>query len=321
MAERLEGRSISNSCSRKNRNSEPAGATIKTARTRICTYVCLFLFVALGLALALSTRTQGAPHVGQEASKHVAPPGSPAYQMKIADGEYALIEHTNLGAVGPFGEEVYDFHETWTLWRTAGGTYEVDGRRQFESPKNTPHDNRFLVHLTRDLTVVDVTEFSKLRWKPESGPLSCDFLATELHCFAGAPSHPDVETHAPVQRPFGLIWPISAFSLSGIARDAERDQNRATEVELARIEQPDRENPVEVTILKGRFRYLGQVSLNLAGQKWRAYEYSLKVTLQPDSLIWVSEKGLLLAVAVEHGHSNWREEGLRLVRFHQWAAF
>ena len=96
-------------------------------------------------------------------------------------------------------------------------------------------------------------------------------------------------------------------------------QTDPTEVELARIEQPDKENPVEVTILKGRLRYLGQVRLDLAGQKWRAYEYSLKVALRPDSLIWVSEKGLLLAVAVEHGHANWREEGLKLVRFHQWA--
>lgn len=177
------------------------------------------------------------------------------------------------------------------------------------------------MHLTRDLTVVDLTEFSKLRWKPQSGPLSCDFLRAELHCFAGPPSHPDVETHASVQRPFGLIWPISAFSLSGIVRDAERDPNRATEVELARIEQPDKENPVEVTILKGRLRYLGKVRLGLAGQKSRAYKYSLKVVLRPDSLIWVSDKGLLLAVAVEHGHANWREEGLKLVRFHQWAEF
>ncbi|HEY6902678.1 MAG TPA: hypothetical protein VI216_00110 [Candidatus Acidoferrales bacterium] len=279
------------------------------------------LLVVFALALALSRRTAAAPHLDQETSEHTAPPGPPASRTKIAEGEYAVIEQSNFGAIGPFGEEVYDFHETWTIWRTAGGTYDVEGRRKFESPENTPHDNRFLVHLTRDLTVVDVTDFSKLRWKPESGPLSCDFLPKELYCFAGAPSHPDVETHAPVQRPFGLIWPISAFSLSGIARDAERDSNRPTEVELAHIEQPDQENPVEVTILKGRLRYLGRVRLDLADQKWRAYEYSLKVVLRPDSLIWVSEKGLLLAVAVEHGHANWRQEGMKLVRFHQWADF
>lgn len=277
--------------------------------------------IFFALALALSTRIEAALHVGLESSGHTAPQGPTAYRMKIADGEYGFVEQSNFGAIGPFGEEVYDFHEMWTIWRTASGAYEVEGRRKFESPKDTPHDNRFLAHLTRDLTVVDLTEFSKLRWKPQSGPLSCDFLREELHCFAGPPSRPDVETHAPVQRPFGLIWPISAFSLSGIARDSERDPNRATEVDLATIEQPDKENPIEVTILKGRLRYLGQVRLDLAGRKWRAYEYSLKVTLQPDSLIWVSEKGLLLAVAVEHGHANWREEGLKLVRFHQWADF
>jgi hypothetical protein len=292
---------------------------IETKRAPICTSLCFFLLVFFALALALSARTDAAPHVGQETSEHTAPPGPLAYRTKISDGEYDLIEQSNFGAVGPLGEEVYGFRETWTIWRTASGAYEVEGRRKFESPKNTPHDNRFLVHLTRDLAVVDLTEFSKLRWKPESGPLSCEFLPAELHCFAGAPTNPDVEAHAPVKPPFGLIWPISAFSLSGIARDTERDPNRATEVELARIEQPDKQNPVEVTILKGRLQYLGQVHLDLAGQKWRAYEYSLKMTLRPDSLIWVSEKGLLLAVAVEHGHANWREEGLKLVRFHQWA--
>lgn len=52
--------------------------------------------------------------------------------MKIADGEYGLIEQSNFGAIGPFGEEVYDFHETWTIWRTAGGAYEVEGRRKFD---------------------------------------------------------------------------------------------------------------------------------------------------------------------------------------------
>lgn len=294
---------------------------IGTTRAPICTGLYLFLFVFFAQALVLSRRTQAAPHVDQQTSDRTTSPSPLAHRTKIAEGEYAVIEQSNFGAIGPFGEEVFDFHETWTIWRTETGAYEVEGRRKFESPSDTPHDNHFLVHLTRDLTVIGFTEFAKLRWKPESGPLSCEFLPAELHCFAGAPSAPDVELHTPMQRPFGLIWPISAFSLSGIARDSERDPNRPTEIELARIEQPDQENPVEVTILKGGLRYLGEERLDLAGQKWRAYKYSLRAALQPEFLIWISTKGLLLSVAVEHAHSNWREEGLKLVRFHQWAEF
>ena len=124
-----------------------------------------------------------------------------------------------------------------------------------------------------------------------------------------------------MQHPFGLLWPISAFSLSGITQEAERDPNHPTEVELAKIEQPDEENPVEVTILGGQLRYLGDEGIELAGKKWVARKFSLKVALQPEFLIWVSPKGLLLSLAVEHAHKNWTEEGMRLVRFHQWVDF
>ena len=37
-------------------------------------------------------------------------------RTKVAQGEYVVFEGVNGGAVGPFGEEVYNFHETWTLW-------------------------------------------------------------------------------------------------------------------------------------------------------------------------------------------------------------
>jgi len=49
-------------------------------------------------------------------------------RAKVAEGEYVVLEGANGGAVGPFGEEIYNFHETWTLWRTARGRY-YEGRR------------------------------------------------------------------------------------------------------------------------------------------------------------------------------------------------
>ncbi len=124
-----------------------------------------------------------------------------------------------------------------------------------------------------------------------------------------------------MQHPFGLLWPISAFSLSGVTREEERNIDRPAEVQLASIEQPDEDNPVEVTVLDGQLRYLGEESIELAGQNWRAHKFSLKVALHPQFLIWTSSKGLLLSLAVEHAHKNWAEEGMKLVRFQKWADF
>jgi hypothetical protein len=224
--------------------------------------------------------------------------------------------------VGPFGEEVYDFHETWTIWRTETGSYEVDGNRRFESPKGTPHDNRFFVRLSRDLTVIEMTEFANLKWRQDSGPLSCEFLSNELHCSSGGTERgKQVDMHIPMQHPFGLLWPISAFSISGIVRQAERDPAHPTEVQLASIEQPSNEDPVDVTALSGQLRYLGRDDLELAGARWHAYRFSLKPALQPQSVVWVSSRGLLLSLAVEHPHKDWSQEGMKLVSFQKWADF
>jgi len=249
-------------------------------------------------------------------------PNQQASRTKIAEGEYAIVEEANEGAVGPFGEEVYDFHETWTLWRVAKGQYEVEGERQFESPRDWLHANRFLVQLSRDLTVIRITEFAKLKWRPDSGPLSCEFLPKELHCSSGG-SDPKkaIELHTPVEQPYGLLWPISAFSLSGITREAERDPSLMAQVQLVTIKQPSAEDPIAVTILNGRLRYLGTETITLVHERLRAYKFSLKVALHPEFLIWTSPKGLLLSLAVEHAHKNWPEEGMTLVRFHKWADF
>jgi hypothetical protein len=241
-------------------------------------------------------------------------------RIKVAEGEYAVIEQANFGAVGPSGEEVYNFHETWTLSRTETGGYEIEGARRFESPRDMPHDNRFLVRLTRDLTVIDMTEFAQLKWRPDSGPLSCKFLSDALDCSSGG-SNPaqNLELHTPMQSPFGLLWPISAFSLSGITREAERELDRPTEIQLASIEQPSSRDPVEVTVLAGQLQYLGEENVELAGDNWRAYRFSLKLVLEPALLIEVSPQGLLLSVGVEHADKNWGKEGMKLVRFHKFA--
>ena len=243
-------------------------------------------------------------------------------RTKIAEGEYAIYEQANSGAFGPFGEEVYDFHESWTLWRTEKGQYRVDGERKFESPRYTAHTNRFLVELSRDMTAIRMTEFAHLKWRRDSGPLSCEFLVKELHCSSGARDpHQSIDLHIPMEDPFEFLWPISPFSLSSLTKQSERDPARGAQVQLLSIEQPSAALPVHPVILSGQLRYLGEENIEAAEQKWRAHKFSLKAALHPQYLIWTSSRGLLLALAIEHPHTNWPQEGMRLVRFKKWADF
>jgi hypothetical protein len=262
-------------------------------------------FISFVLGIAYGPLARGGPLPGQGAER-----------TKIAEGEYAIYEQSNSGAVGPFQEEVYNFRETWTLWRVEKGEYLVEGVRSFESPKDEPHSNRFLADLTRDLTVIRVKEFAKLRWVPDSGPLSCEFLPTQMDCSSGG-SDPkrEIKLRTPLEKPYGLLWPISPFSFGGLTREVERDPAHATQVELVWIEQPGMADPVRATVLEGPLQYLGEEDMEAAGRKWRAHKFSLKVAMHPQYLIWTSSKGLLLALAIEHEHKDWPEEGMRLARF------
>ena len=249
-------------------------------------------------------------------------PQQSAERTKVAEGEYAIIEHHNGGAVGPFQEEVYGFHESWTLWRAGKGQYQVEGLRRFESPKGESHSNRFVAELTRDLTVIRVREFAKLKWVPNSGPLSCEFQTTQMDCSSGG-SDPkrEIKLRTPLDKPYALLWPISPFSFGGITRQVERDATKPTLVDLVRIEQPGMAEPVRATILEGPLQYLGEEDIEAAGRKWHAYKYSLKIPLRPQYLLWTSQKGLLLALAIEHEHTDWPEEGMRLARFESTTEF
>lgn len=283
-------------------------ATSKPGLRALIFYTCLFP-VLFGIAYEMSAI--GGPLPEQKAER-----------TKIAEGEYLIIEQDNSGAVGPFEEEIYNFHESWTLWRAENGKYRVEGVRSFESPKYETHSNRFVVDLTRDLTVIRMKEFAKLRWVPDSGPLSCEFLPTQMDCSSGG-SDPEreIKLRTPLEKPYALLWPISPFSFGGITREVERDPTRATQVDLVRIEQPGMDEPVRTSILEGPLQYLGEENIDAAGRNWPAHKFSLKVPLRPQFLIWTSRKGLLLALAIEHEHKDWPKEGMRLARFESSAEF
>jgi len=60
-----------------------------------------------------------------------------AERVKVAEREYVVSLEGDLG-VGPIDTEVFHFRESWTLWRTTGGEYEIDGDRIFEFPRGIP---------------------------------------------------------------------------------------------------------------------------------------------------------------------------------------
>jgi hypothetical protein len=277
-----------------------------------CVLVCSLFSTAAAIRVFAKPRTTYAG----------VTPGQAADRMKLADGDYAIYEEGNSGAVGPAGEEVYDFHESWTLWRTGRESYEVEGERRFDSPRDVKHADRFQIQLSRDLTPIRTTEFAKLVWRRNSGPTTCEFLRKEVHCFSdsGTPGE-SPEIRIPMELPYGFLWPISPFSLSGLTRQAERDLNRPNPIQLLSLEQPSPINPLYPIVRNGQLQYLGDEEINAAGQVWHAHKFSLKVPSYPQFLIWTSTNGLLLSVAVEHAHANWPREGMKLSRFHKWADF
>jgi hypothetical protein len=77
---------------------------------------------------------------------------------------------------------------------------------------------------------------------------------------------------------------------------------------------------VFVSTLDGNLKYLAEEEITLAGEKWRADKFELKVPLHPAFIIWTSPEGLLLRFAPE-SESTQTAEGLQLVRFEQGANF
>ncbi len=240
-------------------------------------------------------------------------------RRKVAEGEYAIVQQANGGAIGPFGEEIYNFHETWTLWKLADGTYQAEGERRFESPEDLERTHRFVADLSRDMTLTRVTEFARLRWRRDSGPLSCEFARALLHCSSNAKKAENaIEVKIPMHAPYGLLWPVSAFSFSGLTRQAERDPHSATHIQLVRIEQPSAEMPVNPMVLDGDLRYIGEDRIEVAGKLQPAFKFSIKAALAPELLLWTSRSGLLLAISVQHADKQFPEETLKTLWLHEW---
>ncbi len=249
----------------------------------------------------------------QDATQQNTEPGAAGVQ--VAAGEYKTLTENG---VGPSDPAVYGFSEAWTLWRLQDGTFEVNGTRSYRSPSDQAHSHQFSVHLSAGFSVLGLKEFRRLRWSADSGPLSCDFLPGKIACTSNAKDvTQNVKLDVPVDEPAGLMWPISAFSLSSITRSASHDRKTMTPVELVMLEEGSREDPIFTTTLSGHLKYLGQEKLLLAGREWHADKFELKVATHPPFLVWTSPEGLLLAFTPENENKTIAGDGIVLVSFQQ----
>jgi len=245
-----------------------------------------------------------------------------ADKVPVAEGEYKVYVPSDSPALGPTVPGVFHFHESWTLWRLPQGTYEVQGTREYASPSDEPHKDTFTLRLTSDFRIVQFREFRKLRWSPDSGPLECNFTSAKLVCTSGAvdPAK-NIRLDVPMESPYGFLWPISAFSLSHITRFSNRIANSAIPVEMVSLEEPSSEDPVFANVLGGQLTYMGHETVSVAGQRWEADKFELKVALHTPFLIWTSPSGLLLDFEREDSHGRTEERGMKLVRYKEWSAF
>lgn len=165
-----------------------------------------------------------------------------AGRTKLAEGEYRVTLEGDLGC-GPIETEVFHFSESWTLRRTAVGD-DLEGHRIYESPRDQVHDDRF-VALAPDLQLLSTKAFARLTFRRDSGPLTCELLPQQLCCDSGAKDPAQsVDVQFAMDRPYGLIWPLSAFSLSGLTRAASSQLNKATPIQVVQLQEISNTLPV-----------------------------------------------------------------------------
>jgi hypothetical protein len=135
------------------------------------------LLAAFYLVSDYQVSSAGEPRSRMLATQAMVPPShaeTTANRVRLAEGEYKVLTENG---IGPFLPAVYGFSESWTLSRLADGTLEVNGTRSYRSPSYESHSIQFVTHLSSDLRVLQLTEFRKLKWRHDSGPITCDFTA------------------------------------------------------------------------------------------------------------------------------------------------
>jgi hypothetical protein len=238
-------------------------------------------------------------------------------RTKVAEGEYKVTTEGDLG-FGPIETEIFHFTESWTLWRTGSG-YDLEGYRDYQSPRDEPHHYAFVFKLARDLQLLSGKEFAKLVFRNDSGPLTCEFKPQRLHCDSGAKDPANrVDIEYSMDHPYALIWPLSAFSLAGLTR-AATNVDKPAMVQVAQLEQISDVLPVLAIRSDGLLRYLGQsqASFAVSGQSWHAKVYELTAGPVGKVEIRTSPEGLLLQAE----KLSWPKSRMELVKFTKFADF
>ena len=242
-----------------------------------------------------------------------------ADRVKVAEGEYRVSEEGDLG-VGPMETEVFHFRESWTLWRVQGGDYEVEGSRSFESPRDFIRENRFIARLTHNLQLVEAKEFRPLRFRPDSGPLTCELLLRELRCSSAAKDPANaVDVDVATDRPYGFIWPLSAFSIGSLTRAASQHVGEPTVIQVVQLQEISDVLPVLPIRSDGLIKFLGQSDAPylVSNQSWRPYLYELDASPIRKILIRTSPDGIVLSVQ----RPDWPKGRMDLVRFVKFSNF
>ncbi len=261
------------------------------------------------IAVVLALFSVCAPSVGAQQGDRV----------KVAEGEYRVSEEGDLG-VGPVETEIFHFRESWTLWRVQNGEYEVEGERTFYSPQDYIRFNRFVARLTRRLELVEVTEFRRLRFRRDSGPLTCELLLRQLRCSSAAKDPANaVDFDGAADRPYGFIWPLSAFSLGSLTRAASPHVGEPVRIQVVQLQELNDVLPVLPIRSDGFLKYLGQsdTPYMVSNQSWRPCVYELDTGPTRKMLIWTSPEGIVLSVE----RSNWPKGKMELVRFVKFSDF
>jgi len=74
-------------------------------------------------------------------------------------------------------------------------------------------------------------------------------------------------------------------------------------------------------LFEGNLVFLGREEIRVAGARWPADKFELKVPMHPPFLIWTSPQGLLLDFTEEDNQKRLMEHGMKLVRYKQSASF
>jgi hypothetical protein len=280
----------------------------------------------VGLTLLLLAGVWNAPCSQESATPPLAPPAPQGVfgsvvplpdSQRVAGGEFKVLDKSG---IGPFVPPVFDFTESWTLWRLKDGSFEARGERNYRSPANEPHKDPFTMHLSPDFRVLSFRFMGQLQWHPSSGPITCDFLPGKLSCTSSAQDKNDrINLDLPMTDAYGFLWPITTFSLGGITRTAPHNRKTSTPVELVKVDEGS--NPIAITVLTGQLKYLGQEKISIANRSWQAEKFRLHVPMHPPFVLWTSPQGLLLAFGTENKHKTIPDDGLLLTGFEQWQEF